>query len=159
VSAVTLTRRKLLKTGAGGSLLLALSGCAPPTDHRTMLRAIARAMLAGALPSNNVETALDAAVRGVETAIAGLPPAVQDDVHQLFSLLEFPLTRRFVAGVGPWERASTSDVDAFLERWRTSNAQLMRSGYQALHQLVMAGWYGQDAAWARIGYSGPPTIA
>ena len=121
-----------------------------------MLRAIARVMLQGALPDNGAS--LDAAVHGVDVAISGLPPAVQGEVQQLFGLLEFPVTRRFVAGVGPWERASDEEIAAFLQRWRTSNAQLLRSGYQALHQLIMAGWYGNDAAWPRIDYPGPPRI-
>ncbi|HEX8806019.1 MAG TPA: hypothetical protein VF741_03675 [Candidatus Aquilonibacter sp.] len=122
-----------------------------------MLRAIARVMLDGALPNDG--ESLDAAVRGIEVAIAGLPDAVQGEVQQLFGLLEFPLTRRIVAGVAPWDRASESEVAAFLQRWRTSNALLLRSGYAALHQLVMAGWYGNDEAWPRIGYPGPPRIA
>jgi hypothetical protein len=122
-----------------------------------MLRAISRVMLQGALPDNG--PTLDAAVRGVEVAVAGLPPAVQSEVQQLFGLLELPLTRRVVAGVGPWERASDSEIAAFLERWRTSNVLLLRSGYAALHQLVMAGWYGNDEAWKRIGYPGPPHVA
>lgn len=122
-----------------------------------MLRAVARVMLDGALP--NRSEALDAAVRGVQIAIAGLPPAVQGEIQQLFGLLEFPLTRRVVAGVGPWDRASDEEVAAFLEHWRTSNVSLLRSGYAALHQLVMAGWYGNDESWLRIGYPGPPRIA
>jgi hypothetical protein len=122
-----------------------------------MLRAIARVMLDGALPDRAV--ALDTAVRGVEVAIAGLPPAVQGEVQQLFGLLEFPLTRQVVAGVGPWDRASDGEIAGFLQRWRTSNALLLRSGYAALHQLVMAGWYGNDEAWSGTGYPGPPRIA
>ena len=93
------------------------------SDHHDMLRAIGRVMLDGALPNRG--EALDAAVRGVEVAIAGLPPAVQGEVQQLFGLLEFPLTRRIVAGVGPWDRASDSEIADFLQRWRTSNAQLL----------------------------------
>lgn len=138
-------------------MLLALGGCAPAGDHVALLRAIARVMLDGALPNHG--EALDAAVHGVAVAIAGLPPAVQSEVQQLFGLLEFPLTRRIVAGVGPWERASNDEIAAFLQRWRTSNALLLRSGYAALHQLVMAGWYGNDAAWPGIGYPGPPRVA
>ena len=138
-------------------MLLALGGCAPTNDRSVMLRAIARVMLDGALPNDGA--ALDVAVHGIEVAIAGLPLAVQGEVQQLFGLLEFPLTRRIVAGVGPWDRASDSEIQAFLQRWRTSNALLLRSGYAALHQLVMAGWYGNDEAWPRIGYPGPPRIA
>jgi len=146
-----------LQTGAGGAILLALGGCAAAGDHREMLHAIARAMLQGALPDN--ADALDTAVRGIDVAIAGLPLAVQAEIGQLFGLLEFPLTRRLMAGIGSWQTASDADVAAFLQRWRTSNAALLRSGYAALHQLVMAGWYGNDAAWPRIGYPGPPRIA
>lgn len=154
-----MTRGALLRTGAGGAMLLAVGGCAAPASPDAMLRAIAGAMLDGALPAQNRDRALDAAVAGVKTAIAGLPPAVQGEISQLFGLLQFPLTRRVVAGVGPWDRASETDVADFLQRWRRSRAQLLRSGYQALHQLVMAGWYGQDQSWPRIGYPGPPPIA
>ncbi len=146
-----------MQTGAGGAILLALGGCAAAGDHREMLHAIARVMLQGALPDNG--EALDAAVHGVDVAIAGLPPAVQGEIGQLFGLLEFPLTRRLMAGIGSWQTASDADVTAFLQSWRTSNAALLRSSYAALHQLVMAGWYGNDAAWPRIGYPGPPRIA
>ncbi len=156
-----ITRGKLLKTGAGGALLLALGGCAAPADRGTMLHAVANAILDGALPPAGAarEAALAQAVQGVQVAIAGLPPAVQGEIGQLFGLLEFPLTRRFVAGVGPWNQTSTSDVAGFLQRWRTSNAPLLRSGYQALHQLVYAGWYGASDTWTAIGYPGPPRIA
>ncbi len=154
-----MTRGALLRTGAAGALLLALGGCAPAAPPDAMLRAVAATMLDGALPTAGYDAALDAAVGGVRAAIAGLPPAVQGEIAQLFGLLEFPLTRRVLAGVGPWDRAPRAEVAAFLQRWRTSNTALFRSGYQALHQLVMAGWYGQNVAWARIGYPGPPHIA
>lgn len=138
-------------------MLLALGGCAAASNHHDMLRAIAREMLSDALPGT--PQALDAAVRGIEVAIAGLPPAVQGEIGQLFGLLEFPLTRRLLAGVGPWSQASNLDVAKFLQHWRASNAELLRSGYAALHQLVMAGWYGNEAAWPRMGYPGPPHLA
>lgn len=141
----------------GGAVLLAFGGCAAGGNHGELLRAIAHEMLGGALP--DTPQALDAAVKGIEVAIAGLPPAVQGEIEQLFGLLEFPLTRRVLAGVGPWSRASDSEVARFLQRWRASNAALLRSGYAALHQLVMAGWYGNDAAWPRMRYPGPPHIA
>lgn len=156
-----MTRRELIKTGAGGALLLNLAACAPAPrdDRRAMLRAIAAAMLAGALPADGYERALDAAVEGTEIAIAGLPPAVVREVDQLFALLLVPVSRAFVAGVRPsWSRASHQDVAAFLERWRTSGVLLFRSGYQALHQLVLAGWYGNDTSWPATGYAGPPRI-
>jgi hypothetical protein len=53
--------------------------------------------------------------------------------------------------------ASAEDIARFLERWRHSSIALLRSGYQALHELVMAAWYGNAQSWGRIGYPGPPT--
>lgn len=158
-----MTRGELIRTGASGALLLGVVSCAPAAydDERTMLRVISSAILAGALPSGpGAAASLDAAVDGVKSAISGLPPSVQREISQLFSLLQFPLTRAFVAKVrAPWSRASEQDVVAFLERWRTSNTLLFRSGYQALHQLVYAGWYGGDVAWQATGYAGPPVIS
>jgi hypothetical protein len=84
---------------------------------------------------------------------------VQEEVAQLFALLGFPVTRRLLAGVGsPWLEASDGSVQHFLERWRGSRFALLRSAYAALHELIMAAWYGNPAAWARIGYPGPPAI-
>lgn len=165
---MSLTRRELVKTGAAGVVLLTLADCARGAPQRpigpgerTIVERIADAMLDGAVPATDPQRseALAAAVDGFSTAVAGLPPALQHEVRQLFSLLEFPPTRRLVAWLPPWEIASRDDVAAFLTRWRTSRLELLRSGYDALHQLVMAGWYGQDRAWARIGYPGPPRVA
>ena len=158
-----MTRGELIKTGAGGVLLLNLSACAPAAgqSRATMLASIANVLLEGALPNGDARrAALADAVNGIENAIAGLPPAVQGEVFQLFTLLEFPLTRVTVAGVyRAWADAPPAEVAAFLERWRTSKFLLLRSGYQALHQLTMAGWYAQEAAWERAGYSGPPRLS
>ena len=57
-----------------------------------------------------------------------------------------------------WSAAPPGTVNGFLRRWRFSSAALLRSGYQALHQLIMAAWYANPAAWPRIGYPGPPAI-
>ncbi len=181
VSSVRLfTRRQLIETGVAGTTLLALASCArssrseqPPFDDRgygyrvlnagdrELMAAVAAAMLAGALPADPAahRAAIVQAVRGVDVAVAGLPPDVVDEVHQLFGLLEFPVTRGLAAGVwSSWTNATQADVSSFLSRWRFSGVALFRSGYQALHQLVMAAWYGGTAAWARIGYPGPPVI-
>lgn len=175
-----LSRRELIKTGAAGAALLALANCArstaparPPFDDpsypykvlsasdRSTIAAIAGAMLAGALPIDPAAhaKALVEAVRGVDVAAAGLPPSPRGELEQLFGLLSFPVTRGFAAGIwSSWDDAAPSDVAAFLERWRFSGIMLLRTGYQALHTIVMAAWYGNDASWAQIGYPGPPRI-
>ncbi|MHB8145486.1 MAG: hypothetical protein ACYDG0_06465 [Vulcanimicrobiaceae bacterium] len=174
------TRRQLIRTGIAGAVVLAVAGvgyqlysderAAPPDAHaykvldteaRVIVGAIAPAMLAGALPSAKEPRALAirAVVRGFDTAVAGLSPSVQGEVHQLLSLLGFPLTRWTVAGVwAPWHEASVAEVDGFLTRWRYSSFAMLRSGYDALHQLVNAAWYGNAESWPAIGYAGPPVL-
>ena len=96
---------------------------------------------------------------GVARAVAGLPPATQKELGELFALLGFAPARLLAARVGPhWSSASPDDVAAFLERWRTSGLSLLRSAYDALHQLVLAAWYGNPRAWPAIGYAGPPKL-
>ncbi|HVA34063.1 MAG TPA: hypothetical protein VNG31_07925 [Candidatus Baltobacteraceae bacterium] len=175
-----LTRRRFIETGVGGLVLLSLANCggaakAPAGSfddsgytyrfltaaNRSMIAAVGGAMLAGALPADSAAhgVALVQVVRGVDVAAAGLPPGVQAEIGQLFGLLDFPVTRALAAGVWhSWSGASSADVSAFLTRWRFSGIVLFRSGYQALHQLVMASWYGNSTSWAAIGYPGPPVL-
>ena len=175
------TRRQFLKAGiAGGALLVAVRAAYGPlsadplspedagftyavlsANARTVLASVAPVMLAGALPVDTaeLERAVVEVIRGVDRAVSGLPPSVQEEVAQLFALLGFPLTRRLLAGVGgPWLEASPDVVQRFLERWRASRFALLRSAYAALHELIMAAWYGNPAAWPAIGYPGPPAV-
>jgi hypothetical protein len=148
-------------------MVLSLVDCARRVTHfsvdagrRDVVRHLADAMLDGAIPSTQAERdrALQIAVDGFVTAVAGLPPAVQAEISQLFGLLTFAPTRRFIAGLPPWNEVTRDEVASFLDRWRYSNLLVLRGAYDALHQLVMAGWYGNDAAWSAIGYPGPPRI-
>ena len=150
-----LTRRKLLLGGlaaagvlAAGDVLYEFSA----DDDRVIIAAIAPVMIGLDVPR-------EAVVRGFDVAVAGLPLAVQAQVHQLLGLLRFPVTRALIAGVWhPWHAASREEIAAFLQRFRYSNVTQLRSAYDALHQLVMAAWYGNDAAWPATGYPGPPRV-
>ncbi len=174
-----LTRGQLIRTGAAGAALLALASCtrssAPRSGYadgkhryrmlsdadRELFAAVVAAMLASALPSAAAERqrAVVETVRGVDVAIAGLTPRVAGQLQQLFGLLEFAPARGLTAGVWTsWVDATPGEVARFLTRWRFSSVALFRSGYQALHQLVMAAWYGNSASWNAIAYPGPPAI-
>lgn len=150
-----LTRRQLVLGGlaaagalAAGDVLYEFSS----DDDRAIIAAIAPVMTGLSVPVAEV-------VRGFDVAVAGLPLAVQAEVHQLLGLLRFPVTRALVAGIWhPWHAANAEEIAAFLTRWRYSNLAKLRSAYDALHQLVMAAWYGNNAAWTAIGYSGPPRV-
>ncbi|MDH2910263.1 MAG: hypothetical protein HKL92_01080 [Candidatus Eremiobacteraeota bacterium] len=174
-----MTRGRLLKTGFAGGLVLALAGCArsggsPFRDdaaaykvldgtERGLIAALAPAFLAGALPTaNGVAThdALVAAVRGFDTALSGLPPVDVAQIRKLLGMLDNPFIKPLATGVwSSWGDASPATVTAFLNRWRFSPIELLRGGYDVLHQLTMAGWYGQDRAWSAIGYPGPPRLS
>jgi hypothetical protein len=171
------SRRTFLFAGIAGATALAAAAWwragheAPPVvagassglgpDASAVLEAVIPAFLDGALPADR--EAAGAAVRDtlarVGLAIAGLPPAAQKELGELFALLGFAPARIALARVtSPWPEAREDDVAAFLERWRASGFLLFRSAYAALHQLVFAAWYGNPAAWPAIGYPGPPRL-
>lgn len=118
--------------------------------------AIAPVLLAGA-SANAQDT--QRVVEGVRVAIAALSPAAQRDMGELLTLLNITPARGVLTGVwGPWSGASHADIEAFLERWRGSRLALLQACYHALHDLVLAAWYAEPAAWAAIGYPGPPAL-
>jgi hypothetical protein len=170
------TRRTLLKAGIAGGAVLVLArwivtsyspGESPVVgvwtldpSARTIIAAIVPVLLEGALPDagSSVEARAEVVV-GVDRAVAGLPPASRKELEQLFALLSFAPTRCLIAGVwSPWPDASSKSVAAFLASWRDSRFALLRSGYGALHQIIMAAWYGNTRAWPAIGYGGPPSL-
>lgn len=159
------TRREFLKTGLAGGVLLNIAGCTRPSadDGRTMvLSAVIPVMLAGSLPADGAAQAdlIGRTVAGVERAIAGLAPATQKEIGQLFDLLAFPLTRMLAAGIwSPWPQATPQAIGNFLESWRHSRFDLLKSGYAALHDLIFGAWYARPDTWAAIGYPGPPKVA
>ncbi len=163
-----LTRRQLIGSGAVAVAALALGGLvyesrrgAPPRDafRFRVLDEDDRAILAAIVPAMIPAAAIDATIEGFDTAVAGLTPAVQAEIVQLFTILRVPVLRMLATGlVKPWNEASVEEVSAFLTRWRFSSILKLRAAYDALHQLTLASWYGADAAWARIGYPGPPAV-
>ena len=158
-------RRSFLKLGlaagtalAAGGGMLAFVGRDAEADRGTVLAAVVPAVLGDALPSTRAQ-AVARTVHAVETAIAGLSPAAQAELAQLFMLLASAPGRTLLAGVGsPWAQASTDEVGAFLARWRHHRLAMLRSGYQALHDLVAGAWYAMPEAWGPIGYPGPPRV-
>ena len=169
-----LSRRGFLAVGLGSAAILAAAGWwatrpgrpaeglkALDADAAAFVAAIVPAVLAGTLPADADARAgaIRDTVAAFDRAVSGLTPAVQSELGQLFSLVGIAPARRLIAGVSrPWHEASVEEVDTFLSSWRTGRLDLMRAGYQALTQLVIAAWYGNPAAWAAIGYPGAPTL-
>jgi hypothetical protein len=175
-TSVRITRRALLKAGVAGVAVLVLlrwlytstsdtSASASKdsvldSNARGVLAAVIPVILDGALPNGeDAAKARDEVLNGVARAIAGLLPPVRKELDQLFALLAFAPTRCLVAGVwSPWPEASRASIAAFLLRWRDSRFALLRSAYDALHQIVIGAWYGTPRAWPAIGYAGPPSL-
>lgn len=169
------TRRQFLKVGlASGALLagagwLALRRGRGPSagfvwlDERSavIVTAIVPSVLEGAIPAGDPQrrVAVREAVEAFDRAVAGLAPAVQGELQELFSLLGLAAGRFIVAGVrSSWAEATQEEVSAFLERWRSSRFSLLRAGCQAITQLIVAAWYGNSVSWSNIGYPGPPPL-
>jgi hypothetical protein len=170
--AMALSRRTFLRAGLLGTLALAAGGGiyrfahGPALPHRFALDGEARAaidaiipaMLAGALPPDGIarRAAIPAATARVHQAILGLPLATQKEIQDLFGLLALGPARRFIAGVTDgWADASTEQVGAFLQNWRTHRFATLQVAYHALHDLVLGAWYADPSSWAAIGYPGP----
>ena len=170
------SRRRFLKAGVAGAALLTFARFAQQplrasqesldlrvlnSKSAQLISALAPVILAGSLPDDPAARAkaIDEVVAAMDRAIAGLSPAVREEVEQLLSLLTFAPTRALLAGVWkPWPEASGAEIAVFLESWRNSRFALLQSGYQAIKQLLQACWFGNPLAWEGIGYPGPPSI-
>lgn len=172
------TRRTFIKTGLAGSALLALAAAFHRQLDRAgkdvlvaghplgsalprVVRAVAPVMLRGSFPESGPAraAALERSVAGVAEAVAALSAAAQREVAELFALLDLAPTRIAVAGLGSdWEHAEPAEIEAFLRRWRSSGTDLLKSGYLALHDLVLGAWYADPSTWAEIRYPGPPVL-
>lgn len=159
-------RRQFLRTGLAGGLLLSFcgwlnaAGARPFSDgEREMLAAIVGALLDGALPSDPEQRRqrVVQTVDGIGKAVAGLAPATQKELGELFALMVLAPGRMVIIGVGQsWRAASAAEVGEFLQSWRTSRLNLLQSAYGALHDLTFGAWYARPDTWEAIGYPGPP---
>lgn len=161
-----ITRRQWIGGGIAAAALVAAGATyefsATGAGERAIVAAIAPVLLDGALPRDRAARAdaVQDVLRGLDVAVAGLPLELRAQVNQLFGLLGFPLTRRFVSGVrDAWPDAKPDEIAHFLTAWRYSRVARLRAAYDALHQLIMAAWYGNERAWTAIGYAGPPHVA
>jgi hypothetical protein len=158
------TRRQFLQVGlAGTAVLLTVPLLSRPSpDSSALLGALIPVVLDGSIPQEPKARAQ--AVREVteafQRAVAGMSPPVQEEIGQLLGLIAFAPTRILFTGLpSSVEKSAPDEIARFLARWRVSQFDLLRAGYQALTQLIQASWYDNPSAWAAIGYPGPPALA
>jgi len=166
---MNLSRRTFIFVGVAGAAALVAARLLPRTaeasalgaDGATVMTAVVPVMLGDALPPAG--EARDAALRetlaALDGAVAGLAPRARSELADLFALLVLPPARWSLARTtAPWSDATAEDVGTFLANLRDSRIGLLRAAYDALHQLVMAAWYGNPRAWPALGYPGPPVV-
>lgn len=169
---------------AGASLTANLSGCSPSdtssdtptaneaasgyryrfltTDDLTLFRALLPAILGPALPAEQAvqHTAIEGSIQNIDAGIVHFSHANQQQLRQLFDLLNGSFTRLTLARMWPdWDEASTDDVSRFLARWRDSSIGLFNNGYIALIKLTNVAFYGNPDHWDTSHYPGPPKWA
>lgn len=155
-------RRTFLVVSIAGGLLLAGAGYGfyalrrrrPTRDEmRTVIAAIAPAMLAGAggLNARGIALGAELSMRTIEA----MPPAVRQEIEELFALLLFAPTRRMLTGIADWSDVTPGTVAAFLSDWRVHRFALFQVAYHALHDLIIGPWYSEPSTWSAIGYPGP----
>jgi hypothetical protein len=169
------SRRTFIQVGLGGAALFAIArlggsafAASAPSyrvlDERSagMVMALAPVVLASALPAD--PAAREKAVTGIalsfDRAVSGMAPAVQKEISDLFTFLDFAPTRVAFAGLwSPIPESPPEELAAFLSRWRASRYELQQASYQALTQLIHASWYDMPEAWPVISYPGPPALS
>jgi hypothetical protein len=168
------SRRKVIFVGAAGvvaagaALVLPRPGTSTPAPaglslvsaHGEMLRAIAQALLVGALSNDaarrNAE--LTRVVTATAELISNLPPATRKEIGDLFALLSFKPARAMLGYSGDWSTPDLPAITKFLEGLRDSSLGLKQQAYFALHDLLMGSFYAEPATWLGTGYPGPPKL-
>jgi hypothetical protein len=170
-------RRSFLKLGVMGSLAFGtvglsagLAGCHRQVEASAqgfkflrdadlkLFRALIPVITRGTLPEDGKarEARVVDILHRVDLGCWHLNAPGQGELLKLFDLLNMGVTRRLAAGVSlPWDHASEDDVDAFLNRWRSSFIGPFNAGYRVLTKLVAVSNYSIAAVWPSAGYPGP----
>lgn len=168
-----LDRRAFLKVGAGFTLAAAtagiFSGCSDaakaPASGYTFLKPADVELFTAVAPAVVVELdRLDRGVRpkvleqllhGIDATCAAIGAAGQAELRKLFDLLAIKPLRYVLTGVGDWRGASLADIDAFLNRWRSSRFATLNAGAGVLIKLSASNFYMLPESWPSTGYPGP----
>jgi len=166
-------RRTLLVVGLGAGTLLALTGgmlalLRPGLQDghltpagRELFAAVARGVLDGLLPADGAarDRAIESHLKRLDDTIAGMPPGLQREIDELVTLLAAAPGRLALTGLGvDWDRAGVDEVQAMLQRLRTSSLSLRQQVYHALRNLTNGAYFADASTWPVIGYPGPRPV-
>ena len=129
------------------------------SDDVVIIGALIPVVLAGALPDGFGRQDMEGMIRRIDASLDRLAPYTKAELRLLFDLIAIAPVRALLGRVwSPWEVAEKDDLDRFLDRWSDSSIPQLRSAYFALHEMITFAWYGDPAAWGRVGYPGPPDV-
>jgi hypothetical protein len=162
-------RRAWLKLGAASAVVLALGGGVATTwrpgvvagklsaDGRLAMGALARALLAGALPPD--AAALNRHLDAFEGLVATLQPAVLEELTLLLSLTTNAPGRLGLFGhATALHELPVDTLRAALQAMRTSSVSLRQQAYFGLRELHCGVRYAEPDTWTLLGYPGPTAI-
>ena len=167
-------RRSFLKKGIFGGLVLAVGGAGflasrrsravalpeqgllvlDSTDYAVLMSIAARLVPGGeGFPSvQEVKVGVNA-----DRILARVDASAAKEVKQLLKLFENALAGFIFGGrIRPFTSLSTSEQDEVLGEWQSSRLQLRRTGFQALRDLAIAGYFSSPLSWPAVHYPGPP---
>lgn len=171
-SAPTLSRRRWLRVGIGGSLALGVGGAlawnvsgysVPPRvasrlvalspKEYLVVEAVASAILRPDADDLPTPEELDVAL-AIDDLVARLDPANRADLRRLLHLLEhaLPLASGYVTRFTRLDVAGRDDV---LRRMSEHGTLLLRGGFAALKSLCAMAYFSSPRTWGAIGYDGP----
>jgi hypothetical protein len=165
-------KRTLLKVGLAAGALFAIAGgtlaLLQPARRegrfgdpaQAMLAAVARAVLGELLPQGAAQAAaLQGLVKRLEETVASMPPAMQGEVDELFTIAASAPGRVGLIGLGTaWQEASIGQVTDALQALRFSSLAMRQQAYHALRDLTNAAWFADASSWAMVGYPGPRPV-
>ena len=161
---VDLTRRRLLQTGVGGALLLAVgavlpSGCARYSPIEIPLRFLTRKEYAVVTQAAVRILGLPDEAREdiggfIDGLLADLPPTSQSQARLMLRVVEHG-THLFDLKSRRFTRLTPAEQDGYLRGWMESTLGARRMIFRALKTLAALGYYAQTTSFAAIGYDGP----
>ena len=124
---------------------------------RAVFAALAPAVLAGWLPAEPEARAraVQAHLERVEATLAGLPPALQAEVDELFTVLGSAPGRLALTGLGSdWSAATQAKLTATLQGMRESSLAVRQQAFHAMRDLTNSSYISDASTWVAIGYPG-----
>lgn len=169
------SRRKLLKTGLVGALMVGASGgllalqkprARPlPSQGLRVLDAHEFAILAAVAdricpalgPGAPGASALDVALQA-DRLFERAPTDAQEGIKTVLRVFDNALTGAlFGERVQSFTQLSPEQQDRELAHWAGSRIGFRRTVFHALNSLIGSIYFGDERTWERIGYPGPPS--